>query len=74
VAPTAETVQSNEYIPLGRPLFVYVANAAYTDKPQVKAFIDFYVENAADIAERALFIGLTPEQVQTAADELATLG
>ena len=74
VAPSSETVQSNEYIPLGRPLFIYVKNESYTGQPQVKAFVDFYVENAVDIAERALFIGLTPEQQQTATDELASLG
>ena len=74
VAPTAETVQDGSYAPLGRPLFIYVNNASYTDKPQVKEFVDFYVENEAAIAEAALFIGLTEEQKATAQDELASLG
>ena len=34
--------------PAARPLFIYVANKAYADKPQVKAFVDFYAENDAD--------------------------
>lgn len=74
VAPSSETVQSEEYSPLGRPLFIYVNNASYTDKPQVTSFVDFYVENATDVAERALFIGLTPDQQQIASDEIASLG
>lgn len=74
VAPTAETVQDGTYTPLGRPLFIYVNNASYADKPQVKAFVDFYVESEAEVAEAALFIGLTEEQKTTAQDELATLG
>ncbi|MBT2485909.1 PstS family phosphate ABC transporter substrate-binding protein [Microbacterium sp. ISL-108] len=74
VMPSTETVQDGTYTPLGRPLFVYVNNASYTDKPQVKSFIDFYVENSLDIAERALFVPLTEDQVTTAADELASLG
>ena len=73
VAPSKETVQNGEYTPLGRPLFIYVANQAYTDKPQVKSFVDFYVENEAEIAEDALFIGLTEEQKATAQDQLASL-
>lgn len=74
VYPTVETVQDGTYTPLARPLFIYVANASYTDKPQVKAFVDFYIENAVSIAEAALFVPLTDEQITTAAEELATLG
>jgi phosphate transport system substrate-binding protein len=73
VSPTAETVQDGTYAPLGRGLYVYVANASYTDKPQVKSFVDYYVENASQVAEDALFIGLTDEQLTTAQDELASL-
>jgi phosphate transport system substrate-binding protein len=74
VYPTIETVQDGTYTPLGRPLFIYVANASYTDKPQVKAFVDYFVENAVSIAEAALFVPLTEEQIATAADELASIG
>lgn len=74
VLPTNETVQDGTYTPLGRPLFVYVANASYLEKPQVKSFVDWYVENATEVAESALFVPLTEEQVATAADELASLG
>lgn len=74
VLPSTETVQDGTYTPLGRPLFIYVNNASYVDKEPVKAFVDFYVENSAKIAERALFVPLTDEQVTTATDELASLG
>ncbi len=67
------TVQDGSYSPLGRPLFIYVNNASYAEKPQVKSFVDFYVENAAEAASLALLIGLTDEQVTTAKDELASL-
>lgn len=74
VLPTVETVQDGSYTPLGRELFIYVANTSYTDKPQVKSFVDFFVENAVQVAESALFVPLTEEQITTAADELASLG
>lgn len=74
VTPSAETVQSGEYEPLGRPLFVYAANASYADKPAVKEFVDYYVANATPIAEEALFIGLTEAQQKTAKDQLAAIG
>lgn len=74
VKPSVETVQDGSYTPLARPLFIYVNNASYTEKPQVKAFVDYYVENAVEIAERARFVPLTDDQIVTAQDELASLG
>ena len=62
VAPSAETAADGTYTPLARPLFVYVNNASYKDKPQVAAFIDFYVKNDAKISEAAQFITLNDEQ------------
>ena len=74
VFPSIETVQDGSYTPLGRPLFIYVANASYTDKPEVKAFVDFFVENAVTVAEAALFVPLTDEEIAVATEELASLG
>ena len=73
-AASEATVQDGSYTPLGRPLFVYVNNASYSDKPQVKSFVDFFIENQAEVAALAIFIGLTDEQVATATEELASLG
>ncbi len=74
VYPTVETVQDGSYTPLGRPLFIYVSNASYVEKPQVKAFVDFFVSNAVAVAEAALFVPLTDEQITLATEELASLG
>ncbi len=73
VVPSSETVQDGSYTPLGRPLFIYVNNASYADNEAVRTFVDFYVENEAQVAEEALFIGLTDEQRTTAQEELASL-
>ena len=73
VAPSAETAQDGTYAPLARPLFIYVSNKAATDKPQVAAFIDFYAQNDADIAQAAQFIPLNEEQVTKLQDAASTL-
>jgi len=74
VAPSAETVIDGTYTPLGRPLFIYVNNASYTDKPQVKAFVDFYLANQASISETALYIPLSDDQVGEAESALGGIG
>ncbi len=73
VEANVETVQDGTYTPLSRPLFIYVANTSYTENAAVKTFVDFYVAEAASIAEAAVFVPLTDEQIQVATDELASL-
>lgn len=62
VAPSAETAADGTYAPLARPLFIYVNNKSYADKPQVAAFVDYYVANDGEIAEAAQYIPLSDEQ------------
>ena len=63
VEPSAETAENGTYTPLSRPLFIYVSNSAYAEKPQVAAFVDFYAESVNTVAEAAQFITLNDEQV-----------
>lgn len=72
VAPSAEAVQAGTYKPLGRPLFVYVSDAALK-KPQVVAFAEFYLAKNDDIVKAAKFVPMTAEQKQKAAGALSTL-
>ena len=69
VKPSKETIQDGSYKPLSRPLFMYPSTKAIA-KPEVKAFLDFTVENATKIAEAAKIVPLTQEQTTKAADEL----
>lgn len=47
IAPSAETAESGEY-PISRPLFIYSSTEIMQEKPQVSAFIHFYITNVAD--------------------------
>jgi phosphate transport system substrate-binding protein len=44
VAPTAETIASFEY-PLSRPLFIYVKTNDLAARPDLTAFVDFYLSD-----------------------------
>ena len=61
VEPSAETAQAGEYAPLTRPLFVYVNDTKFDDNTAVKEYVDYYIENLADIAEIGKFIPLSDE-------------
>ena len=70
VAPTSDTVQDGSYMPLSRPLFVYVKNTSL-QKPEVAAFMKYILDNQAQIAQKALFVPMTDEQAQKAESDYA---
>lgn len=65
VAPSKETIQDNSYSPLSRPLYIY-PNTADLKKPEVKAFVQNYVDNAVTYADTAQLVPLTPAQLSKA--------
>jgi phosphate transport system substrate-binding protein len=74
VAPSAESAQDGSYTPLARPLFVYVKNESLA-KPEVAEFVKYLLDNNATLAEGALFIPLTEEQLaQAQSDYEAAVG
>ena len=58
VTPTPATIESGEYTPLSRPLFIYVNAEAY-ERPEVAAFVDFYMENATELVAEVGYIRLS---------------
>ncbi len=76
VAPSVETVIDGSYAPLGRQLFIYPSQAAL-ERPEVEAFISYYVENTDAAAEAAGFVPLSDEQkadLQATFEELVGSG
>jgi phosphate transport system substrate-binding protein len=73
VAPSVETAQDGSYVPLSRPLFIYPSEEAL-QKPEVKAFVDYYLENVNTAAESVGFIPLTEGQLQQSKNAAAKLG
>ena len=74
VAPSADTARDGSYAPLSRPLFIYIDKKAWASNPALKAFVTYYADNDAKIAEAAKYIPLSEDQKKTAQDELSALG
>ena len=72
VTPSNATVQAQQY-PLSRPLFTYVKNESITTKPAVGAYVQFWVDNLAQISEDAIFVPLTKPQMVTLAKEMVAI-
>lgn len=65
VAPTFETAESGDY-PLSRPLFIYSDAGIIQTKPQVGAFIGFYLANVSDMIEEVGYFPASEEALDAA--------
>jgi phosphate transport system substrate-binding protein len=68
VKPSTDAIQSGDYKPLSRPLFMYPSEKALK-RPEVKAFMDYVVENYQPIAEASQIVPMHQAQ----ADEAKTV-
>ena len=64
ISPSPETVQDLSYVPLSRPLFVYV-NAESLTRPEIQEFMRFYIANAAELAPEVGYVA-SPLEVYVA--------
>ncbi len=57
VMPDADKIESGEYAPFSRPLFIYAKSDALR-RPDVKRFISFYLDNAPKLATSKGYVSL----------------
>lgn len=69
VEPTFDTIKDGSYAPFSRPLYLYVNNEALA-RSEVKAFIQFYLENAKDYIPEVGYVALPDEEYTKALSEL----
>ncbi|HUP23790.1 MAG TPA: PstS family phosphate ABC transporter substrate-binding protein [Thermoanaerobaculia bacterium] len=67
VAPSQATINDGSYRPLSRPVLIYVARPS-ADRPEVAAFVDFYLDQVATLAEEVGYVAL-PEEAYAAVEQ-----
>lgn len=71
VKPSSESIASGEYKPLSRPLFMYPAAKSYK-RPEVKAFMDYILENYQSISEASAIVPMSQAQADEAKTSLGS--
>ena len=71
VAPSPTTINDGTYSPLSRPIFIYL-NTASLARPEVKAFVEFYLDNAGALANEVGYIELPQSMYQESLDKVAS--
>jgi len=70
VEPNSETIESGEYTPFSRPLFVYVNNDSVKNKKEVRNFMEFVIDNSAAMAKAVGYVQLPEEEYKKTRDAL----
>ncbi len=73
IAPDDANIKNATYQPLARPLFIYVNSKAAQDKPELRAFVEFYLKNAPTLVETVGYLPL-PEDAYRLAEIQFTRG
>jgi phosphate transport system substrate-binding protein len=58
IKPSFDTVRGGTYRPLSRPMFIYVNAAQLESRPEVRAFVDFYLANTLTLTKEVGFVAL----------------
>ncbi len=61
VLPSRQTVEKTQYQPLTRPLFIYVNLKSAQTKPEVKEFVELYLQKAPKFVNQVGYIPLSEE-------------
>lgn len=65
VLPSKASIEDGSYQPLARPIFIYVNATAAAFKPEVKAFVNYYLEQSKPLIEEVKYVAL-PDAEQKA--------
>lgn len=58
IQASVKSVEDGTYVPLARPIFIYVNATAAAFKPEVKAFVNFYLDNAPELVKEVKYVPL----------------
>jgi phosphate transport system substrate-binding protein len=72
VAPTEETINDGTYTPLSRPLFIYPDINKAKERPELKAFVDFYLANTSALSAEVGYIAMPEDQLAAEVSEWET--
>lgn len=69
IQPSVESVIDGSYMPMSRPMFIYVSEKAYA-REEMQRFLGFYLENVGRLAGEVNYVPLPAEAYATIARHL----
>jgi phosphate transport system substrate-binding protein len=63
VAPVETTINDGTYTPLSRPLFIYPDVGKAKTRPELKAYVDFYLANTNELSAEVGYIAMPDDKL-----------
>lgn len=73
VTPSPESIADKTYVPLSRPLYLFVKNASVRRRPEVGRFLTYYLENISTLAKKGGYDPPTADEIQANRADLEKL-
>jgi phosphate transport system substrate-binding protein len=70
IAPTVESIANGSYSPLTRLIYIYLKKSR-ADDPAIRAFVNFYIDQAAVLSEEVGYVPLPESYYQAAREAFA---
>lgn len=67
-----DNVVKNVYLPLSRPLFIYISKRSLDTAPAVRKFVDFYLDNSWKWVDQVGYVALPDEAYPKIKEKLAS--
>lgn len=72
VVPDDATINNETYAPLSRIVYIYVSKKA-AKRPEVKEFVNYYIDNAAELVKSVKYVPLAADKYAAAKKEFGAL-
>ena len=72
VEPSTEAIETGDYAPLSRPLFIYVSNASAQEE-HVSAFVEFYLDVVSELVTEVGYVEVPADDLEQAKDAFAEI-
>jgi len=72
VLPSPEAVKGGTYVPLARPIFIYV-NKKSLERPEFRRFVEFYLTNASNLVTEVKYVPLPSDAYERGLERLKKL-
>jgi phosphate transport system substrate-binding protein len=66
-------VNNGSYQPLSRPVFIYVSAKAAQEKPEVREFVEFYLQHAAKLSREVGYVDLPGQAYELAMENFKAM-
>ena len=73
IEPSIDTIANGSYSPLARPVFIYVNNDEYSSRPEIVAFIEFFLTDGTQYVDEVGYVPIGDANYEKELEKISQL-